>query len=183
MERKAYSISRCILYLETKRKPPCWKKKKYFHTWVVWEKSQKDVLFFWKWKCTYAGREEYLQFIWKDNGHLLRCYLWTWRNKIVPWQIFIIALCKSPDTGWFCFVLFGFVFQFIYASKHFLFLCVLCILGNTPGYMQFRIQNICKERYLLSCKVRTNITVSYDALRYAADEYFLFHFLWMWGEE
>lgn len=117
----------------------------------MWGKGQQDVLFFLTWKCTDAGREEYLQFIWKDNEHLLRCYLWTWRNKVVLWQIFIIILCSLLDTGWF-----GGFFQFKH-SKHFLFLCVMHI-GKYSCFtcsLEFKIH---EEKDLLSCQMRTNIT-------------------------
>lgn len=53
--------------------------------------------------------------------------------------------------------IFGFFFNLFQPLNTFFF-CVLCILGNTPGYMQFRIQNICRQRYSLSCQVGTNIS-------------------------
>lgn len=141
----------------------------------MWGKGQQDVLFFLTWKCTDAGREEYLQFIWKDNEHLLRCYLWTWRNKVVLWQIFIIILCSLPDTGWF-----GGFFQFKH-SKHFLFLCVMHI-GKYSCFtcsLEFKIHEE-KDIYF---RVRWGqISQGCDALRCAADEYILY-FLWICGED
>lgn len=114
-------------------------------------KRPENVLFFWTWKCTDGGGEEYFQFIWKDNWHLLQCYLRSWRNKIDLWQISIIALCKLPDTGWL-----GGFFSNLFKPLNTFFLCVMHIV-STPGYVQFRIQNMCRERYLLSCQVGSNI--------------------------
>lgn len=52
----------------------------------------------------------------------------------------------------------GFFFFFnLFKPLNTFFLCVLCILLSAPGYVQFRIQNMCRERYLLSCQVGTNI--------------------------
>lgn len=65
---------------------------------------------------------------------------------------FYYSLVQLLNTGYF-----GHFLNLFEPLNTFLF-CVLCILGNTPGYVQFRIQNICRERYLLSCQVRTNIT-------------------------